>query len=225
MSISPHTSAGMFVHLPTANQHDTPAASVNCQSARHSRSICQPHPLYAHPPVLMLIRCWGPTLALTLVLPQEPQPRVREGSRWKLYRSPMALQQQHTHTRRRDSQDVKTQQQVGSTTLTMSRQHLLTCAPLPQLLLPPPGAQTAARNAPLAGWAVDQDAHGLHGSPELLDVLLVGGAGVQAGGVAVAAKLDQGPGLVDGVGPVLGLVQACSSTPGEPISCCPQCSK
>lgn len=31
-------------------------------------------------------------MALTLVLPQEPQPRVREGSRWKLYRSPIALQ-------------------------------------------------------------------------------------------------------------------------------------
>lgn len=32
----------------------------------------------------------GNSLVDTDVLPQEPHPRVREGSRWKLYRSPMA---------------------------------------------------------------------------------------------------------------------------------------
>ncbi len=40
--------------------------------------------------LLMLSRLLGPTLDETEVEPQEPQPSVSEGSRWKLYRSPMA---------------------------------------------------------------------------------------------------------------------------------------
>ena len=39
---------------------------------------------------LMLSMFLGPTFMDTEVEPQEPQPRVSEGSKWKLYRSPMA---------------------------------------------------------------------------------------------------------------------------------------